>query len=116
MQKIKNKNKKRFVYIQICNWRIEINKYNDISQFLIKNIFSAFSQLIRVQSAEGIKRIEISPKANLKELFEMVHHNLKVDGFGLFKERNFLTEVSFSSIIILFCILIEDYLYIAVAF
>nr|XP_036231836.1 nuclear protein localization protein 4 homolog isoform X1 [Bactrocera oleae] len=49
--------------------------------------------LIRVQSAEGIKRIEISPKANLKELFEMVHHNLKVDGFGLFKERNFLTEL-----------------------
>ncbi|CAD6996078.1 unnamed protein product [Ceratitis capitata] len=53
--------------------------------------------LIRVQSAEGIKRIEISPKANLKELFEMVHQSLKVDGFGLFKERNFLTELHSSN-------------------
>ncbi|XP_036329116.1 nuclear protein localization protein 4 homolog isoform X1 [Rhagoletis pomonella] len=49
--------------------------------------------LIRVQSAEGLKRIEISPKANLKELFETVQQTLKVDGFGLFKERNFLTEL-----------------------
>ncbi|XP_037820384.1 nuclear protein localization protein 4 homolog isoform X1 [Lucilia sericata] len=49
--------------------------------------------LVRVQSAEGIKRIEISPKANLKELFESVQNALKVDGFGLFKERNFTKEL-----------------------
>lgn len=50
-------------------------------------------QLVRVQSPEGIKRIEISPKANLKELFETVQNILKVDGFGLFKERNLTKEV-----------------------
>ncbi|XP_046806072.1 nuclear protein localization protein 4 homolog isoform X2 [Lucilia cuprina] len=49
--------------------------------------------LVRVQSPEGIKRIEISPKANLKELFESVQNALKVDGFGLFKERNFTKEL-----------------------
>ncbi|KAM7361260.1 nuclear protein localization 4 isoform 2-T2 [Cochliomyia hominivorax] len=49
--------------------------------------------LVRVQSAEGIKRIEISPKANLKELYESVQNALKVDGFGLFKERNFTKEL-----------------------
>nr|AFK29236.1 CG4673-PB-like protein [Drosophila buzzatii] len=49
--------------------------------------------LIRVQSAEGIKRIEISPKANLKQLYDSVQNVLKVDGFGLFMERNFATEL-----------------------
>nr|XP_016932877.2 nuclear protein localization protein 4 homolog isoform X1 [Drosophila suzukii] len=52
--------------------------------------------LIRVQSAEGIKRIEISPKSNLKHLYDSVQNALKVDGFGLFKERNFLTELQAS--------------------
>lgn len=50
-------------------------------------------QLIRVQSAEGIKRIEISPKSNLKQLYDSVQNALKVDGFGLFKERNCITEL-----------------------
>lgn len=54
-------------------------------------------QLVRVQSPEGIKRIEISPKANLKELFETVQNILKVDGFGLFKERNLTKEVRYNT-------------------
>ncbi|XP_030562115.1 nuclear protein localization protein 4 homolog isoform X2 [Drosophila novamexicana] len=49
--------------------------------------------LIRVQSAEGIKRIEISPKSNLKQLYDSVQNALKVDGFGLFMERSFATEL-----------------------
>ncbi|XP_067620003.1 nuclear protein localization protein 4 homolog isoform X2 [Eurosta solidaginis] len=49
--------------------------------------------LIRVQSPEGLKRIEIATKANLKELYETVQQNLKVDGFALFKDRSFLTEL-----------------------
>ncbi|XP_023176192.1 nuclear protein localization protein 4 homolog isoform X2 [Drosophila hydei] len=49
--------------------------------------------LIRVQSAEGIKRIEISPKSNLKQLYDSVQNVLKVDGFALFMERNFATEL-----------------------
>lgn len=64
--------------------------------FLLSLIFLTFFvllQLVRVQSPEGIKRIEISPKANLKELFETVQSILKVDGFGLFKERNLTKEV-----------------------
>lgn len=46
-----------------------------------------------MQSSEGIKRIEISPKSNLKQLYDSVQAALKVDGFGLFKERNFATEL-----------------------
>ncbi|XP_015023053.2 nuclear protein localization protein 4 homolog isoform X2 [Drosophila mojavensis] len=59
------------------------------------NFFEAMSDkiLIRVQSAEGIKRIEISPKSNLKQLYDSVQNVLKVDGFGLFMERNFATEL-----------------------
>lgn len=57
-------------------------------------LFLFFLQLVRVQSPEGIKRIEISAKSNLKELYESVQNALKVDGFGLFKERNFTKEVS----------------------
>ncbi|XP_017846673.1 nuclear protein localization protein 4 homolog isoform X2 [Drosophila busckii] len=52
--------------------------------------------LIRVQSAEGIKRIEISPKSNLKQLYDSVQSALKVDGFGLFKERSFVNELQAS--------------------
>ncbi|XP_030376061.1 nuclear protein localization protein 4 homolog isoform X2 [Scaptodrosophila lebanonensis] len=52
--------------------------------------------LVRVQSPEGIKRIEISPKSNLKQLYETVQNALKVDGFGLFKERSFATELQAS--------------------
>ncbi|TMW48436.1 hypothetical protein DOY81_006481 [Sarcophaga bullata] len=54
--------------------------------------------LVRVQSPEGIKRIEISTKANLKELYESVQKALKVDGFGLFKERNFTKELQSNSL------------------
>ncbi|XP_062122445.1 nuclear protein localization protein 4 homolog isoform X2 [Drosophila sulfurigaster albostrigata] len=52
--------------------------------------------LIRVQSAEGIKRVEISPKSNLKQFYDSVQNALKVDGFGLFLERNFATELQAS--------------------
>ena len=67
-----------------------------IFYFILFHLISVLLlQLVRVQSPEGIKRIEISTKANLKELYESVQNALKVDGFGLFKERNFTKEVSF---------------------
>uniref|UniRef100_A0A1A9ZAB3 MPN domain-containing protein n=1 Tax=Glossina pallidipes TaxID=7398 RepID=A0A1A9ZAB3_GLOPL len=49
--------------------------------------------LVRIQSPEGIKRIEISPKSSFKQLYECVQRALKIDGFGLFKERTFSNEL-----------------------
>ncbi|XP_037944598.1 nuclear protein localization protein 4 homolog isoform X2 [Teleopsis dalmanni] len=49
--------------------------------------------LVRVQSAEGIKRIEVSPNSNIREFFDIIQKKLKVDGFGIFRERNFITEL-----------------------
>ncbi|XP_017052420.1 nuclear protein localization protein 4 homolog isoform X1 [Drosophila ficusphila] len=72
-------------------------KRNFAYAFVRHRLFVLCKQsLIRVQSAEGIKRIEISPKSNLKHLYDSVQNALKVDGFGLFKERNFLTELQAS--------------------
>lgn len=69
-------------------------KRNFVYAFVRHRLFVLCKQsLIRVQSAEGIKRIEISPKSNLKQLYDSVQNALKVDGFGLFKERNCITEL-----------------------
>lgn len=51
--------------------------------------------IIRVQSADGMKRIEIGPKTSLKNLYEYVKQQIPVDGqFALFKERNFTNELA----------------------
>ncbi|XP_030562116.1 nuclear protein localization protein 4 homolog isoform X3 [Drosophila novamexicana] len=69
-------------------------KRNFVYAFVRHRLFTLCKQsLIRVQSAEGIKRIEISPKSNLKQLYDSVQNALKVDGFGLFMERSFATEL-----------------------
>ncbi|XP_034487130.1 nuclear protein localization protein 4 homolog isoform X1 [Drosophila innubila] len=69
-------------------------KRNFVYAFVRHRLFSLCKQsLIRVQSAEGIKRIEISPKSNLKQLYDIVQNSLNADGFGLFLERNFATEL-----------------------
>ncbi|KAH8304915.1 hypothetical protein KR018_004639 [Drosophila ironensis] len=69
-------------------------KRNFAYAFVRHRLFVLCKQsLIRVQSAEGIRRIEISPKSNLKQLYDSVQNALKVDGFGLFKERSCLTEL-----------------------
>ncbi|EDV92839.1 nuclear protein localization protein 4 homolog isoform X1 [Drosophila grimshawi] len=72
-------------------------KRNFVYAFVRHRLFVLCKQsLIRVQSAEGIKRVEISPKSNLKQLYDVVQNALKVDGFGLFMERNFATELQAS--------------------
>ncbi|EDW34252.1 GL21676 [Drosophila persimilis] len=72
-------------------------KRNLVYAFARHRLFLLCKQsLVRVQSAEGIKRIEISPKSNLKQLYDSVQTAMQVDGFGLFKERNFLTELQAS--------------------
>ncbi|EDW84969.1 uncharacterized protein Dwil_GK14396, isoform A [Drosophila willistoni] len=69
-------------------------KRNYVFAFVRHRLFVLCKQsLVRVQSAEGIKRIEISPKSNLKQLYDSVQTTLRVDGFGLFKDRTFLTEL-----------------------
>lgn len=49
--------------------------------------------MIRVQSPEGIRRVGVSNTGNLKDLYESIQNALKIDGFGIFKERNFTHEV-----------------------
>ncbi|KAL5273585.1 NPLOC4 family protein [Megaselia abdita] len=51
--------------------------------------------LVRVQSPEGLKRIELSKNTNIKDLYELVRETLKLEdyGFSLFKERNFTSEI-----------------------
>ncbi|KAH8311816.1 hypothetical protein KR044_008176 [Drosophila immigrans] len=72
-------------------------KRNFVYAFVRHRLFVLCKQsLIRVQSAEGIKRVEISPKSNLKQFYDSVQNALKVDGFGLFLERNFATELQAS--------------------
>lgn len=52
-------------------------------------------QLLRVQSPEGTKRIEVNASDSLRELYESVHDAFGMSdfGFGVFKERNFSNEV-----------------------
>lgn len=51
--------------------------------------------MVRVQSPEGLKRIELSKNTNIKDLYELVREALKLEdyGFSLFKERNFTSEL-----------------------
>lgn len=51
--------------------------------------------LIRVQSPDGQKRIEIQTKSTTKDLFEAVQKSMPAEsGFGLFRERNFTSELT----------------------
>lgn len=55
-------------------------------------------QLLRVQSPEGTKRIEIPPTATLRELYEEIHDAFQLDGynFAVYGERNFKKELASS--------------------
>ncbi|XP_055377941.1 nuclear protein localization protein 4 homolog [Condylostylus longicornis] len=50
---------------------------------------------LRIQSPDGMKRIDIPSTASLKELYEEVHRSLKLKDFdfAIFKERNFTKEL-----------------------
>lgn len=52
--------------------------------------------LLRVQSADGTKRIEISPKATAADLFAEIEKSFKSEpgSFSLYKERNCTAEVT----------------------
>lgn len=51
--------------------------------------------LIRVQSPDGIKRIEIPSKSTIKDLYEAVQKSITIDQtFALFKERNYSNELA----------------------
>lgn len=51
--------------------------------------------VLRVQSPDGTKRVEISDTSNLRELYELVHGTFAFNdyGFALFKERNCTKEI-----------------------
>lgn len=53
-------------------------------------------QLIRVQSADGTKRVEVTPGASLLELYESVQKAFQLEDpqFAVYKERNYTQEVS----------------------
>lgn len=54
-------------------------------------------QLIRVQSADGTKRVEVSSGASLLELYESVQKAFQLEDpqFAVYKERNYTQEVSY---------------------
>lgn len=60
--------------------------------------FIYFAQLLRVQSPEGTKRIEILPSATIRELYESIHDAFQLDGynFGVYGERNYKNELASS--------------------
>ncbi|XP_058454688.1 nuclear protein localization protein 4 homolog isoform X2 [Malaya genurostris] len=50
--------------------------------------------VLRIQSAEGTKRVEIAENGSLRELYDLVHSSLpNSDGFALYKERNCSKEL-----------------------
>lgn len=55
-------------------------------------------QLLRVQSPEGTKRIEILPTSSIRDLYETIHDAFNLDGYGftVFRERNFTKELASS--------------------
>lgn len=54
-----------------------------------------FYKIIRVQTQDGLKRINISKNASLKDLYEIVYKSLNLldYGFSLFTDRKFSNEV-----------------------
>lgn len=54
--------------------------------------------LLRIQSPEGVKRIEITQTATLRDLYEAVFKAFGLNdyGFAIFKERNFTKELASS--------------------
>lgn len=53
------------------------------------------TQLLRVQSSDGTKRVEILPNASLQELYDSVElaFQLNGDAFALYRQRNYTNEV-----------------------
>lgn len=51
--------------------------------------------VLRVQSAEGTKRVELADKATLRDLYELVYSSFSFNdyGFALYKERNCTKEL-----------------------
>lgn len=55
-------------------------------------------QILRVQSPEGTKRIDILPTATIRELYESIHDAFQLDGynFAVYGERNYKNELASS--------------------
>ncbi|XP_053697896.1 nuclear protein localization protein 4 homolog isoform X2 [Sabethes cyaneus] len=51
--------------------------------------------VLRIQSSDGTKRVEIPENGTLRDLYELVHSSFSFDdyGFALFKERNCSKEI-----------------------
>lgn len=60
--------------------------------------FSFPIQLLRVQSPEGTKRIEILPSATVRDLYEHIHNAFELNGYGfaVYRERNYTKELASS--------------------
>lgn len=47
---------------------------------------------IRIQSADGIKRIEISSNSSIHQLYQQIQNVFKIQDFALYRERNYTKE------------------------
>lgn len=54
--------------------------------------------MLRVQSPEGTKRIEIEPTATIRDLYESIHDAFQLEAynFAVYGERNFKNELASS--------------------
>lgn len=57
-----------------------------------------FAQLLRVQSPEGTKRVELVPTATIRELYEAIQDAFQLDefNFAVYGERNYKNELASS--------------------
>lgn len=62
-------------------------------------MFCELFQIIRVQSADGTKRVEVKPTDTTKTLYEKVHevHELSSFDFSLSTSRDLKTEIASSN-------------------
>lgn len=67
----------------------------DFDLFCVLHFIFYCAQLLRVQSPEGTKRIELLPSATVRELYESIHDAFELDGynFGVYGERNYKNEL-----------------------
>lgn len=61
------------------------------------DLFS-FTQLVRVQSPQGMKRVELLPTASIQELYEAIHDAFQLDNysFSVYEERSHKKEITSS--------------------
>lgn len=81
-------------WVSIRTMQIIYCALNNCGLLIVRSFFSL--QVLRVQSPEGTKRIEILPSATMRDLYEQIHNAFQLDGFAVYRERNYTKELASS--------------------